>query len=145
MAKSISVVVPPKAAARVPVSKSSALVVPPKGMSRWVWGSIPPGMTYLPEASMVRSTLVPLSLELRSVPTREIFSPSMSTSAAKRSAAVATVPFLIRVFMERPRLSGKLLDHRLVRLRAPVPEELPGAPDLLDHVQVEVGDDQLVL
>ena len=36
IAKSISVVVPPKAAARVPVSKSSALVVPPKGMSRWV-------------------------------------------------------------------------------------------------------------
>ena len=49
----MSVVVPPKAAARVPVSKSSALVVPPKGMSRCVWTSMPPGRTYLPAASMI--------------------------------------------------------------------------------------------
>src|ERR1035441_8453938 len=52
MAKSTMVVVPPKAAARVPVRKSSALVVPPKGMSRWVWQSMPPGRTYMPAASM---------------------------------------------------------------------------------------------
>ena len=45
MAKSTMVVVPPTAAARVPVSKSSAEVVPPKGMSRCVWTSMPPGMT----------------------------------------------------------------------------------------------------
>jgi hypothetical protein len=45
MAKSTMEVVPPNAAARVPVSKSSAEVVPPNGMSRWVWQSIPPGMT----------------------------------------------------------------------------------------------------
>ena len=45
------VVVPPWAAAMVPVSKSSAEVVPPNGMSRWVWTSMPPGMTSLPEAS----------------------------------------------------------------------------------------------
>ena len=43
MAKSTIVVVPPIAAARVPVSKSSAELVPPKGMSRWVWASMPPG------------------------------------------------------------------------------------------------------
>ena len=36
MAKSTMLVVPPNAAARVPVSKSSADVVPPKGMSRCV-------------------------------------------------------------------------------------------------------------
>ncbi len=36
MAKSTIVVVPPKAAARVPVSKSSEEVVPPKGMSKCV-------------------------------------------------------------------------------------------------------------
>ena len=36
IAKSMSEVVPPKAAAFVPLSKSSAEVVPPKGMSRWV-------------------------------------------------------------------------------------------------------------
>ncbi len=39
-AKSMMVVVPPQAAARVPVSKSSAANVPPKGISMWVWASI---------------------------------------------------------------------------------------------------------
>ena len=48
-------VVPPNAAAMVPDSKSSAEVVPPNGMFRWVWTSMPPGMTYLPDASIVRS------------------------------------------------------------------------------------------
>ena len=38
-------VVPPKAAAIVPDSKSSADVVPPNGMSRWVCTSRPPGST----------------------------------------------------------------------------------------------------
>ena len=51
----MSVVVPPCAAAIVPVSKSSAEVVPPKGMSRCVWTSTPPGMTSWPEASMTVS------------------------------------------------------------------------------------------
>ena len=49
------VVVPPQAAARVPVSKVSEATVPPNGISMWVWPSIPPGMTYLPVASMTRS------------------------------------------------------------------------------------------
>ena len=52
IAKSISVVVPPKAAAIVPDSKSSALVVPPKGISRCVWTSMPPGITSRPVASI---------------------------------------------------------------------------------------------
>ena len=43
--KSTIIVVPPDAAAAVPLSKVSAAVVPMKGISRWVWGSIPPGMT----------------------------------------------------------------------------------------------------
>jgi hypothetical protein len=43
MAKSTIVVVPPMAAARVPVSKSSAELDPPKGMSRCVCASMPPG------------------------------------------------------------------------------------------------------
>ena len=51
----MSVVVPPCAAAIVPVSKSSAEVVPPNGMSRCVWTSTPPGITSLPEASMTVS------------------------------------------------------------------------------------------
>jgi hypothetical protein len=48
-------VVPPCAAAMVPDSKSSAEVVPPNGMSRCVCTSMPPGMTNLPEASIVWS------------------------------------------------------------------------------------------
>ena len=47
------VVVPPKAAARVPVSNVSLANVPPKGSSMWVWTSMAPGITYLPAASMV--------------------------------------------------------------------------------------------
>jgi hypothetical protein len=45
MAKSMCIVVPPKAAARCPLKKSSEETVPPNGMSRWVWTSMPPGMT----------------------------------------------------------------------------------------------------
>ncbi len=44
-AKSTIVVVPPQAAARVPVSKESEAAVPPKGSSMWVCASTPPGMT----------------------------------------------------------------------------------------------------
>ena len=44
-AKSTIVVVPPNAAARVPVAKSSEANVPPNGSSMWVCTSIPPGIT----------------------------------------------------------------------------------------------------
>src|ERR1700744_4597282 len=54
-AKSMIVVVPPQAAARVPVSKVSTENVPPNGISMWVWAAIPPGSTDLPGASMPRS------------------------------------------------------------------------------------------
>ena len=47
-AKSTIVVVPPNAAARVPVSNVSLANVPPNGSSMWVWTSMPPGITYLP-------------------------------------------------------------------------------------------------
>ena len=57
MQKSISVVVPPKAAAVVPDVKSSQVVVPPKNISMCVCGSIAPGITILPLASMVLSAL----------------------------------------------------------------------------------------
>ena len=43
--KSTSMVVPPAAAAQVPVSKVSAASVPMKGICMWVCGSMPPGMT----------------------------------------------------------------------------------------------------
>ncbi len=53
------VVVPPHAAARVPVSNVSDANVPPNGSSMCVCTSMPPGTTYLPVASMVRSALTP--------------------------------------------------------------------------------------
>ncbi len=74
----MSVVVPPKAAARVPVSKSSALVVPPKGMSRWVCTSMPPGMTMQPLASI---NFVAFSMG-RSLPMVAICPPAMPMSLA---------------------------------------------------------------
>ena len=43
--KSTVIVVPPASAAAVPLSKSSAEWVPMKGISMWVCGSMPPGMT----------------------------------------------------------------------------------------------------
>jgi hypothetical protein len=45
MTKSMIVVVPPAAAALVPVKKSSEATVPMKGSSMWVCGSMPPGIT----------------------------------------------------------------------------------------------------
>jgi hypothetical protein len=51
------VVVPPQAAARVPVSKVSLAKVPPNGSSMWVCASTPPGITYLPVASMTSSAV----------------------------------------------------------------------------------------
>ncbi len=61
-AKSMIIVVPPQAAARVPVSNVSDAAVPPNGSSMWVCASIPPGMTYLPVASITVSTVLARSL-----------------------------------------------------------------------------------
>ncbi len=55
--KSMSVVVPPNAAAVVPDVKSSHVVVPPKNISMCVCGSIAPGMTIFPVASIVFSAV----------------------------------------------------------------------------------------
>ena len=76
IAKSTMQVVPPYAAARVPVSKVSEVTVPPKGISMWVWGSIPPGTTSRPEASITVSASI-----TRSRPIRVTVSSSMKTSA----------------------------------------------------------------
>ena len=45
MAKSTIIVVPPTAAALVPVSKVSQATVPPNGISKCVCTSMPPGST----------------------------------------------------------------------------------------------------
>ena len=77
IAKSTMHVVPPCAAARVPVSKVSEVSVPPKGIWWWVWGSTPPGMTSRPAASMTRSAGT-----TRSRPMRATVSPWTKTSAS---------------------------------------------------------------
>ena len=94
MAKSTMLVVPPNAAARVPVSKSSVDTMSPRGMSRCVWASMPPGITYMPLASIACSAGFAGSLG----PTSVMRPLSIRTSAALVSRAVTTVPFRIRVF-----------------------------------------------
>ena len=96
-AKSMIVVVPPQAAARVPVSKSSEATVPPKGSSMWVWPSTPPGTTSLPVAS--RTSSAPRSAaSAGSEPGASratMVSPSTSTSMGWAPVAETTVPPLI--------------------------------------------------
>ena len=77
MTKSTWQVVPPNAAAVWPDSTSSTVTVPPNGMSRCVCGSIPPGSTYFPEASMTRSAS---TVSESDSPMREIRSFSTNTS-----------------------------------------------------------------
>ena len=88
-------VVPPNAAARVPVSKSSLDVVPPKGMSRCVWASMPPGITYMPVASITRESAG--AQASGRLPDALAFDQHVGLA---RFGAVTTVPLRIRVFME---------------------------------------------
>ena len=123
-AKSMIVVVPPQAAARVPVSKVSLDRVPPNGISICVCASIPPGSTYLPVASITRSA-ADAQEAASSVPGAA--SPAIRSSSARTSMAVApvvatTVPPLIRI---RISASGSWLGQRPVGVRAPVPVEGP--------------------
>ena len=79
-------VVPPQAAARVPVSNVSDASVPPNGICMWVCASMPPGMTYFPVASTTWSTDAARSVPSSCDPgarTATIVSPSTSTSAAE--------------------------------------------------------------
>src|SRR5215471_12120701 len=94
MQKSTWHVVPPNAADVWPDSKSSIVTVPPNGMSRCVCGSMQPGRTYFPLASIVRSTVTSSS-----APMSATRSPSTRTSATKSSAAVTTRPPLISTDM----------------------------------------------
>ena len=104
-AKSMIVVVPPQAAARVPVSKVSTEKVPPNGISMCVCTSIPPGSTYLPVASMTRSAASAAGFSGSASPvtarprTAAIFSPATSTSASSVPDAVTTVPPVMRVVL----------------------------------------------
>ena len=87
------VVVPPWAAARVPVSNVSEAKVPPKGSSMWVWTSTPPGMTYLPAASIVLVVVADVARPGSNSPTMR--SPSTRTSIGSAPVVLMTVPFLM--------------------------------------------------
>src|SRR5487761_919069 len=155
-AKSMIVVVPPQAAARVPVSNVSAENVPPNGISMCVCASMPPGSTYLPVASMTRSAggaQAPAgawppgwersrSGELSLVIRAAIVSPSTSTSAGIVPVAVTTVPPLIRMRMTAPWLR---LNERGVAVGPPVAVERPEVADLGEQAHVQVADHHLIL
>ena len=104
-AKSMMVVVPPQAAARVPVSNVSEAFVPPNGSSMCVWTSTPPGSTYMPVASMVSA--VPAAAETSGEPggTRAaMVSPSTTTSIGVAPSGDTTVPPVMSVVMASPPL-----------------------------------------
>src|SRR5215208_2997619 len=88
MQKSTIMVVPPDSAALVPHSKSSADTVPMNISSIWVCGSIPPGITKQPPASMISAPLGASSFGA----TAAIVSPSISTSARRLWSWLTTVP-----------------------------------------------------
>ena len=94
MGKSMMVVVPPTAAARVPVKKSSEMKVLPAGVSMWVWGSMPPGITSFPEASTTRS-----AGKSPRFPNLEIFPSSIRMSSTASRVAVMTRPPLTSVVL----------------------------------------------
>ena len=84
-------VVPPKRAARLTCSGGAVrrLPGPIMGASMWAWGSMPPGTTTLPAASMVRRTL---SVIVLGAVMATIFSPWMQTSQSPTPQGVTTWP-----------------------------------------------------
>src|SRR3954468_23812652 len=157
--KSTMVVVPPQAAARVPVSNVSEAWVPPKGLSMCVWPSMPPGMTYFPLASITVSALIGPSALLPGARTAAIASPSTTPSATTEPVAETTAPPLINVVIgpllpsssttphsRRSAMSAALrLDGARVGVRAAVAVELPVVAGPGDLVEVEVADEDLLL
>jgi hypothetical protein len=83
----MTVVVPPQAAERVAVKKSSAVMTPVEDRcAMWQWLSTPPGVMMRPSASMSRRPAASL------VPIVAIRPSTTPMSARKTSEAVATVP-----------------------------------------------------
>src|SRR3712207_6536106 len=109
---------------------------------------MPPGMTYLPLASITVSTVPARSKPSKVEPgasTAAIVSPSISTSACAVPVALTTVPpWMSVVVIDRPLSSSRARDGG-VGLRPAVPVELPGVAPLPDQVEVEVADDDLLV
>jgi predicted RNA-binding protein with RPS1 domain len=109
---SMIIVVPPARPAAVPDSKSSLATVPIKGSCICVCGSIPPGMTYCPPASIVVAPRGASS----SAPIALIVPFSHSTSARHVCSAVTMVPPLIRTAMSGPLVHGhQVVDYTAQR------------------------------
>src|SRR3954468_11441789 len=133
------VVTPPQAAAREPVSNVSLANVPPKGSSMCVCTSMPPGITYLPAASMM--TASPSSAKNPGLPTAVMTSSVINTSWAMTPWVETTLPFLINVVV-----MVRLPLHQLVVGVGPaVPVEGPAITYQFDLVDVEVAHDELRL
>src|SRR3954470_18972716 len=164
--KSTIVVVPPQAAAVVPVSNVSEAWVPPNGISMWVCPSMPPGITYLPLASMTVSAWMGPRAVLPGASTAAIVSPSTRTSASEEPVAETTVPPLINVVIElplprrptdrnrcwatfpgrRPAMTNALrLDGAGVGVGPAVAIELPVVTGPADLVEVQVAHEELFL
>src|SRR3954447_6750576 len=137
---STMVVTPPHAAARDPVSNVSDAKVPPNGSSMWVWTSIPPGMTYLPVASITRPAPCSAASKCPGCPSATMISPSINTSWAITPVVDMTFPFLMSVVG-----MASAGDDLVVGVGASVAVERPCVADLTDLVEVEIADDQVGL
>src|SRR6516164_455412 len=111
-ANGMTVVVPPQAAERVAVKKSSAVITPIEDRcSMWQWLSTPPGVTMRPSASISRRprlSFAPIAAMRRS---------TTPISARNTSAAVATVPLRTTrsksgMRLPAPGERGPMLRHR---------------------------------
>src|SRR5262245_57796933 len=139
-AKSTSVVVPPKMAARLTCSGGALVVWPPPsvGMGQCVCtcGSMPPGMTSLPLASTTRPTS---RGKVPGAATATIRSPSTPTSHAPTPSGVTTWP---------PRITrSSMVRSPLCRAPPPAPRGLvlDGAGGetrhvVLDEERIDQGD-----
>ena len=87
----------PRRGARAGLERVATANVPPNGSSMWVCTSMPPGITYLPVASIVASAVMPSASAWPGASTAAIVSPSISTSWAMRPVGLTTLPFLISV------------------------------------------------
>jgi hypothetical protein len=123
----------------VPVAKSSDAVVPPNGRSMCVWASIAAGQDVL-AGGVDRAIGLAQRRALRRIGERDdalALDPHVGGEGVRGGDDGA-------VRDERAG-HGLLLNQGAVGVGATIAEELPGAADLLDQIEVELGHHQLVL
>ena len=139
--ESTIIVVPPHAAARVPVSNVSADFVPPNGISMCVWASIPTGHDVLGcRIDDAVGTRLPCVGEPG--PTcRQRAPPLVLDKDVHQCRSIRS--HYRAVADHGAHLSG--LAERSVGVGTPVPVERPQPADLIDHPEVEVAHDDFFL